>query len=638
MTGRPARIGGVFRESWRRSLLFLLDLLLVVGSYIASYFIRFDGVPPPHYRNLMLVMLPLIVLLRAGTMVYFKLDRGIWRYAGIKDLNQILKAVTVSSVLIVALAMGLYSGHPRSIFIIDWLLLIVGLSGARFAIRLTRPFWGRRREGEEPRRRVLIVGAGDAGEMILREMMVRGGLDYDVVGMVDDNPSKQGRRIHGIPVVGRSIDIPSLVERRHVQEVIIAIPSLTPEQTRAIVEYCMASRARYRILPNLADLINGTVQVKDLREVKLEDLLQREEVVLSREKIGDYLAGQTVLITGAGGSIGSELCRQVARYAPGELVLFEKAENSLFYIDMELGQYFRNLSPTSVIGDVRDRRRVREILSRHRPRIIFHAAAHKHVPLMETNPLEAVKNNTFGTRVVAEEAVRAGVERFLFLSTDKAVDPASVMGASKRLAEMYIMALAGEGRTRFMAVRFGNVLGSEGSIIPIFQKQIEKRGPITVTHPEIKRYFMTIPEAVGLVLEVGAMGRGGEIFILEMGRQIKVVDLARDLIKLSGLEPDRDIELTFTGLRPGEKMCEKLVGEEEQVRPTGHEKVMVLAPPASAGDTILSDLQALEEIVEREDVVALLEKVAQIIPTYRPSQKVMEIARNRKGRWSSQES
>jgi len=497
----------IYRRSWQENLVLVIDVLVIIFCYIAAYFIRFDGVPPEKYFGMIAMMLPVVLAARVTALFYFKLNSSIWHYASIKDLIQIIKAVSASSVFIVAAGMALHIGHPRSIFIIDWLLLIIGLSGVRFAIRLTRPFRRRLRSENGRPKKVLIVGAGDAGEMMVREMLYRYGLNYEIVGFIDDDPRKYRRHIHGVTVLGTRSDIPDIVREKDVDEIIIAIPTLKPDHMRDIVDHCIKSGAKYRTLPNISDVVNGTVKVKELREVKLEDLLKRDETSLDKQRLNSYIAGKSVLITGAGGSIGSELCRQVARFAPKELVLFEKSENALFYIDMELGLFFRDLKKVPVIGDVCDRKRVREVLSGHRPDIIFHAAAHKHVPLMEINSMEAIKNNVFGTKVLAEEAIEAGVARFIMLSTDKAVDPINLMGVSKRIAEMFMTTLARKNETRFTTVRFGNVLGSEGSVIPTFQKQIERGGPITVTHPDIKRYFMTIPEAAGLVLEAGFMGK-----------------------------------------------------------------------------------------------------------------------------------
>ncbi|MCK4809741.1 MAG: polysaccharide biosynthesis protein [Candidatus Omnitrophica bacterium] len=620
-----------YKISWQENLVFLTDIVIIIFCYTAAFFIRFDGVLSLEYFSITLKTLPLVIVFRTAALMYFKLHKSIREYASIKDLTQIIKAVTVSSVVVVAGIMTFrLEGFPRSIFIIDWLLLVIALSGTRFIIRLSRPIRNRRENGNGRPKKVLIVGAGDAGEMILREMIYHYGHNYKVVGLVDDNPKKYRRCIHGVTVLGARVDIPDIVNKRHVQEIVITIPSLKSDEMRDIVNYCIKSGAKYRTVPDISNIMDGTVKVKELRKVKIEDLLNREEVFLDRQKIGSYIKDKCVLITGAGGSIGSEVCRQVARFSPKELVLFEKSENSLFYINMELEQFFSSLKKVPVVGDMCDRKRVKEVFLEHKPQIIFHAAAHKHVPLMETNSMEAIKNNVFGTRIIAEEAIAIGAERFIMLSTDKVVEPKSLMGVSKKIAEMYITALAGINRTKFMAVRFGNVLGSEGSVIPTFKKQIEKRGPITITHPEIKRYFMTIPEAAGLVLEAGFMGEGREIFILEMGRQIKIIDLAHDLIRLSGLEPNKDIEILFTGLRPGEKMHEALVEVDEKLKKTSHEKILVVEASRKNGRGILEDIKILEKIVNIGDMNILLKKLKQIVPMYTPSLRILGIRKEEK--------
>jgi FlaA1/EpsC-like NDP-sugar epimerase/CheY-like chemotaxis protein len=615
----------IFRRGWQENLVLVSDAVIIAFSYIAAYFIRFDGMPDAQYMVIMVGALPFVLIVRMAALFYFKLNTNIWQYASLKDLTQIIKAVTISSVFIVAIAMVIQIGHPRSIFIIDWLLLIIALSGTRFTVRLTRPLRTRHKNGNGRRKKVLIVGAGDAGEMIARDMVYRYSHNYEVVGLIDDAAKKQRKQIHGVPILGRGPDIPAIVKERNIEEIIIAIPSATSGQKRGILDFCIKSGAKYRTVPNMSDLVDGTVKVKELREVRLEDLIGREAMLLDRQKIAEYIKGKNVLITGAGGSIGSELCRQVAKLGPGKLILFEKAENPLFYIDMELSQFYKGLQKVPVVGDICDKNRVEDVFSEHKPHIVFHAAAHKHVPLMEINSMEAIKNNVFGTKVLAEEALKCGVEKFIMLSTDKAVEPTSLMGVSKKIAEMYIAVMQQQCLTNFMSVRFGNVMGSEGSVIPIFKKQIERGGPVTVTDPEIKRYFMTIPEAVTLVLEAGSMGVGGEVFILEMGRQIKIADLAKDLIRLSGLEPNKDIEILFTGLRPGEKMYEALVAADEKLKETYHGKIFLLERQKENTCNIFEDIKDLEGIAREGDMQALIAKLKEIVPSYKPGPQVLGI-------------
>ncbi|MFH1776084.1 MAG: polysaccharide biosynthesis protein [Candidatus Omnitrophota bacterium] len=615
-----------YKTSWQETLVFTGDIGIVAFCYVAAYLIRFDGVPDKEHLAIMVKIFPLVLAVRIAALIYFKVHRGIWQYASIKDLTQILKAASVSSIFVVAVVMGLNIGHPRSIFIIDWLLLTIVLSGTRFIIRISRPLRWKEKNADSPGKKVLIVGAGDAGEMIVREMIYRYRHNYEVVGLIDDDPKKYKKHIHGVTVIGTSGDIPEIIRKRKIAEIIIAVPSATSEQMHEIVNYCIESGAKYRTLPNLSNIVDGTVKVKELREVRLEDLLGRDEVFLDREKIKGYIQGKNVLISGAGGSIGSELCRQVAALMPRELVLFEKSENSLFYIDMELEQFFSGVKKVPVIGDICDRKRVRQVFTQYCPEIIFHAAAHKHVPLMEMNSMEAIKNNVFGTEVLAEDAVRFAVEKFIMLSTDKTVEPTSLMGVSKKIAEMYVAAMQKKKKTQFMSVRFGNVLGSEGSVIPTFKKQIEKGGPVTITHPEIKRYFMTIPEAAGLVLKAGLLGHGGEIFVLEMGRQIKIVDMACDLIRLSGLKPNEDIKIRFTGLRPGEKMYESLVEAGEKLIKTNNEKIFVIEQSRDNKPEIFEHIKALRELVAREEEMeVLIAKLKQIVPGYKPNAHMLSI-------------
>ncbi len=610
-----------YRQSWRENLVFVTDIFIITFCYIAAYFIRFEGLPDKRHLTIMIKVLPLVLVVKMTALVYFKLHRSIWQYASVNDIIQILKAASIGSIFVVAGVMVFQIGHPRSVFIIDWLLLLISLSGVRLIIRLTRPIrWRQENVNGRRKKKVLIVGAGDTGEMILREMTYNYN-DYEVVGLIDDNPGKYNKLIHGVTVLGKRSDIPGIVKDKNIDEIIIAIPSLKSDQMRDIVNYCIKSGAKYRTVPKISDLVNGSVKVKKLREVKLEDLLRRDEILLDRKKIGNYIGGKRVLITGAGGSIGSELCRQVARLAPQELILFEKSENALFYIDMELGQVSQDFKKIPIVGDICDRKRVKEVFSRHKPQIIFHAAAYKHVPLMETNPMEAIKNNVLGTKIIAEEAIHSGIERFIMLSTDKAVDPSSFMGVSKKIAEMFLTAIARKNRTKFITVRFGNVIGSEGSVIPIFKRQIETGGPVTVTHPDIKRYFMTIPEAAGLVIEAGFIGHGGEVYILKMGTQVKIVDLARDLIRLSGLEPDKDIKIVFTGLRHGEKMYEALVADDERLAKTHHEKIMVIEPSRENARNIFEDVDGLKKVAEQESVVTLVTKLKELVPGYKPTQE-----------------
>jgi FlaA1/EpsC-like NDP-sugar epimerase len=467
---------------------------------------------------------------------------------------------------------------------------------------------------------VLIVGAGDAADDLIRELRQNPRTAYRIVGIVDDSPGKRAQRIHGVEVLGGISEIPRLAKALRAEEILIAIPSADGAQMRRIVAYSRESGVPYRTVPGIGDILEGKVHVRQLRSVRIDDLLRRTAAKLDREAISDYLKDKRVLITGAAGSIGSELCRQIARFAPEELILVDHAENSLFYLNEELKGSFPWLSYRLKVADVTSRERMRHIMVQRRPHVVFHAAAHKHVPLMEANRYAAFVNNVTGTRTVAEAAAESGVAKFVMISTDKAVNPTSVMGASKRIAEMVVQCLEGyQGRsTEFCSVRFGNVMGSSGSVIPLFTRQIQAGGPITVTHPDVVRYFMTIPEAAQLVLQAGAMGRGGELFVLDMGEPVKIADLARDMIRLSGLEPEVDVEITYVGLRPGEKLYEELITAGEGIVPTPHGKIMVLRAMAN-----LSPGEMLAKARRVEDLAAacapeeqLLAAVRELVPEY----------------------
>jgi FlaA1/EpsC-like NDP-sugar epimerase len=476
--------------------------------------------------------------------------------------------------------------------------------------------------------KVLIIGAGDTGEKILREIMENNALHYDVIGFLDDNVEKQGRTIHGIRVLGTVERLSGILKRSIIEQILIAVPSANGDEIRRIVEACRKSGTAYKILPGIGELIDGRVSVKLLRDISYEDLLGRSPVHLNVKDIRKYLDGKTILITGCGGSIGSELCRQVVKYQPRSLILLDSSEANLFNIQMEMQNenYCRHCE--AILGRVQDETLMHDIFEKHKPEVVFHAAAYKHVPMLEKNPWQAVFNNIIGSRVVMEMAVKHHVDRFVLVSTDKAVRPTNVMGASKRVTELIMQCQQGNG-TRFMAVRFGNVVGSSGSVIPLFRRQIEKGGPVTVTHPEMNRFFMTIPEASQMILQAGTMGEGGEIFILRMGTPVKIADMARDLIRLSGKEPDVDIKIVYTGLREGEKLYEELIAVGEDVLPTGHEKVMVLRSnshfngaknPQEAGKHLYRELDDLAKIAARHDAKGIKIKLKEIVPEYIPQE------------------
>jgi len=465
--------------------------------------------------------------------------------------------------------------------------------------------------------RVLVVGAGNAGELLARDLLANPSYNYRPVAFVDDDPIKQKAKIHGIPVAGAIRDIGRVTERLEAKEIIVAIPSATPQLMQRILAASEACRVPIKTLPNVKQLLDSAVSMRQVRPVSLEDLLQREPIRTDLQELHPLLEGKRVLVTGAGGSIGSELCRQIARYKPALLVLFERHENSLYALDLELRETYPQVPTKTIVGDATVPELVADVFRTCAPQLIFHAAAHKHVPLMEHNPGEAVRNNVVGTRIVGEAALSAGVEQFVLISTDKAVNPASVMGATKRIAEYVVQDLNRRSRTQFTVVRFGNVLGSNGSVVPIFTEQIRRGGPVTVTHPEIKRFFMTIPEAVQLVLQASVMGQGGDVFVLDMGEQIRVADLARNMILLSGRIPDQDIKIVYTGLRPGEKMYEELFDCDERVEPTAHDKIKRAVSQAAIGPGEFDrHLRELEKLTQGGDQEATMRKLKEMVTTY----------------------
>lgn len=596
-----------------------IDILLVAAAIFSSFYLMFG--------NAALSLrywwfFPLSIAFYIGTFRNFGLYYWAWQYMSVREVMSLVKAVILSSLLLAGslIAFG-QRAFPFRVLLIEGLLCFAFIGGVRLLIRL----WKEARSGAETegaKKKVLIVGAGDAGEMILREILKLAQLKYQPVGFVDDNQQKKGTSIHSYPVLGGCERIPEIVSGQGVDEIIIAIPSANHKEIRRIVGFCEQTRAKFRIVPGIYELIDGTVHMNQIRDVEIEDLLGREPVKLDINNISSYLTDSRILITGAGGSIGSELCRQVALFNPSRLIILGKGENSIFDIELELRGRFPFLSLGVYIADVRDPERMDNIFRLEKPDVIFHAAAHKHVPLMERDPDEAVLNNIVGTNNLVETSHRHGAKKFVMISTDKAVNPSSVMGATKRVAEMIVQAKAVSGSaTKFVAVRFGNVLGSRGSVIPLFKKQILAGGPVTVTHPEAKRYFMTIPEAVQLVIQAGSMGNGGEVFILNMGEPVKIVDLAKDLIRLSGLEAGTDIEIKFTGMRPGEKIFEELLTAEEGAKATRHEKIYVAAPLDQDAQKLGTDIKAIERLARSGDNDGIRAKLKEMIPAYKGARK-----------------
>ena len=609
---------GQWLQRYRSLLVVIIQLSLIVLANLSAFALRFDGEIPTKYWLLLGQGLPIILSVFALGMFAFGIHQGLWRYVGLHDLGRILWAsiaITAVSFVVLHWIFG-WIAYPRSVIIMTGLLGGLYLAGIRLGVRWLREWL---QVLSPSARRVLIVGAGHAGELLVRDMLSDRSYHYRPVGLIDDDPVKRRIRIHGVPVVGRIDDISTLANRLVAHEILIAMPSASNVLKQRILAAAAGCKLPIKVLPSVKQLLADPVAMQQLRPMSLEDLLQREPVQTDKQELHVLLEGKRVLVTGAGGSIGSELCRQIARYKPASLILFERYENGLHELDLEVREKFPLVKVTPVVGDVTVPDRVSEVLSSTRPELLFHAAAHKHVPLMEVNPKEAVRNNVLGTKTVAEAAVAAGVERFVLISTDKAVNPTSVMGATKRVAEELIQSLNRHGQTKFTVVRFGNVLGSNGSVVPRFAEQIRQGGPVTVTHPDIKRFFMTIPEAVQLVLQASVLGHGEDVFVLDMGEQIKVADLARNMIVLSGLVPDQDVHIVYTGLRPGEKLFEELFEDTERVEPTLHPKIQrAVRTGASSMVAVKQCLMRLELALSDGDDDTLIRWLQEAVPSYQP--------------------
>ncbi|MCJ7434889.1 MAG: polysaccharide biosynthesis protein [Anaerolineales bacterium] len=606
----------VKRPHFRNRFVLIGDLALIIVSVLGSFALRLDVGQLPFYFPAALLMCAVALIVKIPVYYFFGLYRRLWIYASTSELRLITVTVTVASVLTSGIMLLLISvglilpGMPRSALGIDWLLSLVLIGGSRFALRILSEQSGARPNGKA--RKVLIIGAGDAGALVVRELQKSSQLNLFPIGFLDDDPDKQKHEINGIPVIGIVSDLPDVLDAQPVDEVIIAIPSAPGRIIRLVTDECRLQGIPSRTMPGLYELIGGRVSVNRLREVDITDLLRRESVRVNDEAVGTALGGKRVLVTGAGGSIGSELCRQIARRSPAELVLLGHGENSIFEIFLELRANYPDNLFFPVIADVRDSARLKSIFQDHQPQIVFHTAAHKHVPLMEANPVEAVTNNVLGTRNIAQASLDFNIERFVLISTDKAVRPSSIYGATKRLAEMIVLDTARNSKRAFTVVRFGNVLGSRGSIIPIFKQQIAQGGPITITHPDMNRFFMTIPEAVYLVLQAASMESGGEVFVLNMGQPVRILDLAEDLIRLSGLEPGRDIEIVFTGIRRGEKLTEELWEAGTPLVKTLHPDIFRIDQDASLSTVNL--LQAIDSLSASADPDVIAKLLDEIIP------------------------
>ena len=594
------------------------DIALTIVSVLGSFALRLDVGELPYYFPAILLMCAVALLIKIPTYFFFGLYRRLWIYASTGELRLITVAVTTASVLtsgamaVLIVTGNVLPGMPRSALGIDWLLSLVLIGGSRFALRIlaeqsmSSPTHGKGK-------RALVIGAGDAGALVVRELQKPSQLNLTPMGFLDDDPAKQRHTIYGVRVIGKVDDLPSMIDLHKVDVVIIAIPSAPGQLVRLVNDVCRIRGIPSRTVPGVYELVGGKVSVNRLREVDINDLLRREPVRVNDEAVGETLAGKRVLVTGAGGSIGRELCRQIARRHPSELVLLGHGENSIFEIFLELHEDYPELLISPVIADVRNAERLTQVFAQHQPQVIFHAAAHKHVPLMEVNVAEAITNNVIGTRNVVQTALDHDAERFVLISTDKAVRPSSIYGATKRLAEMIVLDAAQASKRPFTVVRFGNVLGSRGSIIPIFKQQIANGGPVTITHPDMFRFFMTIPEAVYLVLQAASMENGGEIFVLNMGEPIRILSLAEDLIRLSGLEPERDIEISYTGIRPGEKLVEELWDEGTPLLRTLHPDIFRLDADVSSPSLNLpqaiDSLSASAQSGETNAIIALLDEL-----------------------------
>jgi FlaA1/EpsC-like NDP-sugar epimerase len=607
----------------RRPVIAVLHACLVAQAWVAAFVIRLDFSIDEPYRTAMLTTLPVVMVVKLAVFYAYRLFQGWWRYVGISDLIDIAQAAAVGTLAVMVTILAVYgpqfiavpADFPRSVFLLDLVFTFVLIGGVRFVVRAYTESVTRFKfsSGSAPVKRVLVVGAGRTGMALVREMRANRALGFEPVGFIDDDRNKRNTRVDGVPIVGTTADVPRLLDQLDVNEVLLAISTAAGPVTRRIVDACRDHRIVLKTMPSVGDLIDGRISVNRIRDVRIEDLLGREPITTNLAQVRSNTEGHIVLVTGAAGSIGSELSRQLAMLGPAHLVLFERSESDLHDLDMMLRQVLPNVGITAIVGDILDPADLAAAFERHRPSRVYHAAAYKHVTLMERHVVWAVRNNIIGTYNVAKAADRYNAEQLVLISTDKAVRPTSLMGATKRAAERVLLAMH-DSLTRFTVVRFGNVLGSRGSVVPIFKRQIEMGGPVTVTHPEVVRFFMTIPEAVQLVLQAAAASRGGDIFHLDMGEPVRIADLAQNMIRLSGFEPGRGIEIKFVGLRPGEKLYEELLVDGEDVEPTDHPRVRVVR----AVDTGVSAdwIELVMRAADARDTSALIGLVSVAVPEF----------------------
>ncbi|MDA3915763.1 MAG: nucleoside-diphosphate sugar epimerase/dehydratase [Deltaproteobacteria bacterium] len=615
-------------------LILFIDIVLLYGSFYLSHLIRFDFQIPGWAMESFWEILPYVMVVKLICFYFFDLYKGMWRYTSLNDLLNVVKAAVTASFIVIVLILYInrFELISRSVFIIDWCFTIIFIISLRVITRLCfeqftenisfqdfknallQIFFTGKKQGKG----IIIIGAGDCGEKICREFRENASIKSHVAGFLDDDTSKIGRKIHGISVLDQIDGLGDVIKSTGVKDVIISIPTVSANRMRQIVNLCNDSNVDFKTVPSMGELIDGKISISAIRNVEYRDILGREPVVLDRIEIGKYLSEKTILVTGAGGSIGTGLCKQICRYHPKTIVLFERAESPLYEIDLELKNNFPELNIIPVLGDIQNREELDTVFELTKPDIVFHAAAYKHVPMLEKHPWKAVENNIIGTENLVEIVDRFECEKFVFVSTDKAVNPCNIMGASKRVCEMIVQNqnLVKQSKTQFLTVRFGNVIGSVGSVIPLFKKQIKEGGPVTVTHPDIIRYFMLIPEACQLILQAGAMGRGGEIFILEMGEPVKIDNMARDLIRFSGFEPDVDIKIEYTGLRPGEKLYEELMTATEGVIPTEHGKIMILKSREVDMELLNAGLIKLKQGAEKQSKGKIRALLQEIVPEY----------------------